>query len=74
MTPITEVIQQLGLQSNITQSIITAIQTGIGQLISYVASSVINMVSSIPGIAAQMLILIFSIFMLPEMDIKLFSI
>ena len=62
MTPITEAIEHLGLPGNITQSIITAIQSGIAQLISYVASSVINIVSSIPGIAAQMLILIFSIF------------
>ena len=62
MTPISDAVQHLGLPGNITQSIITTIQTGISQLISYIASSVVGLVSSIPSLAAQILILIFSIF------------
>jgi predicted PurR-regulated permease PerM len=62
VTPVSDAVQTLGLPGNITQSIITAINTAIKQFISYMASSLIAMISSIPGFAAQMLILIFSIF------------
>ena len=62
MAPITEAIQHLGLPGNVTQSLITAVQSGIIQFISYLANSVVSIISSIPSIAAQMLILIFSVF------------
>jgi predicted PurR-regulated permease PerM len=62
MTPISDAIQNLGLPGNVTQTLISAVQTGITQLISYVANSFVSLVSSIPSLAAQMLILIFTIF------------
>ena len=62
MTPISDAIQNLGLPGNVTQTIISAVQTGITQLISYVANSFVSLVSSIPSLAAQLLILIFTIF------------
>jgi predicted PurR-regulated permease PerM len=62
MTPISDAIQNLGLPGNVTQTLISAVQTGITQLISYVANSFVALVSSIPSLAAQMLILIFTIF------------
>lgn len=62
MTPSIDAVQHLGLPSNISQSIITTIQSGISQSISYIANSIIGIVSSIPALAAQMLILIISIF------------
>lgn len=62
MTPVSDAVQHLGLPGSISQSIITTIQSGIAQLISYIASSIVGLVSSIPSLAAQMLILIFSIF------------
>ncbi|MFY9639116.1 MAG: AI-2E family transporter [Methanobacterium sp.] len=61
-TPINLALQNLGLPSNITQSLTTAIQTGITQSISYISKIIVDLVSSIPGLAAQMLILIFSVF------------
>ncbi len=61
-TPINLALQNLGLPSNITQSLTTAIQTGITQSISYIAKIIVDLVSSIPGLAAEMLILIFSVF------------
>jgi len=62
MTPISDAIQHLGLPGNVTQTLVSAIQTGITQLISYVANTFIALISSIPSLAAQMLILIFTIF------------
>ena len=62
ITVINQAVNNLNLPSNLTQSIITAIQSGIKEFISFVASSVIAMISSIPSFAAQMLILIFSVF------------
>ena len=62
MTQINDAVQKLNLPSNISQSLVNAINTGITQFISYIASSVVALASSIPGLAAQMLILIFSIF------------
>jgi predicted PurR-regulated permease PerM len=62
MAPISDAIQKLGLPGNVTQTLISAIQTGITQLISYLANSFVGLVSSIPALAAQMLILIFTIF------------
>ena len=61
-TPINLALQNLGLPSDITQSLTTAIQTGITQSISYIAKIIVDLVSSIPGLAAEMLILIFSVF------------
>ena len=61
-TPINLALQNLGLPSNITQSLATAIQTGITQSISYIASTIVGLISSVPGLAAEMLILIFSVF------------
>ena len=61
-TPINQALLHLGLPSNITQSLTTTIQHGITQSISYIARTIADLISSIPGLAAQMLILIFSIF------------
>lgn len=55
-------MQNLALPGNISQSLGVAIKSGITQFISYTASSVIFLLSSIPVIAAQLLILIFSVF------------
>jgi predicted PurR-regulated permease PerM len=60
--PVNEAIQHLGLPANVTQTLITAIQTGLKQAISYIASSIVGLISSIPALAAEILILIFSIF------------
>ncbi|HMK54360.1 MAG TPA: AI-2E family transporter, partial [Methanobacteriaceae archaeon] len=60
--PINNAVENLGLPSTISQSIVTAIQSGITQFISYMASSLVVLVSSIPALAAQILILIFSVF------------
>ncbi|OPX59497.1 MAG: putative inner membrane protein [Methanobacterium sp. PtaB.Bin024] len=62
MAQINDAVQNLDLPSNISQNITDTIKSGISQFISYTASSVVNLVSSIPGIAAQILILIFSVF------------
>lgn len=62
MTPVIDAVQNLGLPGNITESIITAINAGVSQFISYIASATVTLLSSIPSLAAQMLILIFSIF------------
>lgn len=62
MSSINNAVQNLGLPSNISATLLDTIKTGITQFLSYIASSAIAMVSSIPGLAAQMLILIFSIF------------
>ncbi|MGZ7069025.1 MAG: AI-2E family transporter, partial [Methanobacterium sp.] len=62
MTQINEAVQNIGLPANISQGIADAIKSGITLFISFIASSAIALVSSIPGLAAQMLILIFSIF------------
>ena len=61
-TSINQALLHLGLPSNITQSLATTIQTGITQSISYISKIIVGLISSIPGLAAQMLILIFSIF------------
>ncbi|HML04598.1 MAG TPA: AI-2E family transporter [Methanobacterium sp.] len=62
MTQINEAVNNLGLSPNISQSIADLIKSGITQFISYIAHSAVALVSSIPGLAAQMLILIFSVF------------
>lgn len=62
MTQINEAVQNLGLSPNVSQSIADLIKTGITQFITYVAQLTITFISSIPGFAAQMLILIFSVF------------
>jgi predicted PurR-regulated permease PerM len=62
MTQINEAVQNLNLPASISQSVAELIKSGITQFISYIASSTIALVSSIPGLAAQMLILIFSVF------------
>jgi len=62
MTSINNAVQNLGLPSNISAALLETIKTGITQFLSYIASSAMAMVSSIPGLVAQMLILIFSIF------------
>lgn len=62
MTQINEAVQNLNLPSNVSQSLADTIKSGITQFISYLASLTLAFVSSIPGLAAQMLILIFSIF------------
>ncbi len=62
MTQINDAIQNLGLPGNISQGINETIKSGISQFISYIAKSAVNLVTSIPAIAAQLLILIFSVF------------
>ncbi|BDZ70623.1 AI-2E family transporter [Methanobacterium petrolearium] len=62
MAQINDAVQNLDLPNNISVNITDTIKSGISQFISYTASSVVNLVSSIPGIAAQILILIFSMF------------
>ena len=59
---ITDAVQNLGLPGNISQGIDEAIKSGITQFISYIAKLAVDLVSSLPGIAAQLLILIFSVF------------
>jgi len=55
-------VEKLGLSPAITQNIVDAIKSGILQLLSAITNSLITMVSSIPALAAQILILVFSIF------------
>ncbi len=62
MTQINDAVQNLNLPGNISQSLADLIKSGITQFISYIANSLIALVSSIPGLAAQMLILIFALF------------
>ena len=62
MTPISDAAKNLGLSTSITQTIVTTVQSGITQFVSYLAKAAVGLISSIPGLAAQMLILIFSIF------------
>ena len=59
---ITDAVQNLGLPDNISQTVDETIKSGITQFISYIAKLAVDLVSSIPAIAAQLLILIFSIF------------
>ena len=60
LAQINQAVLHLGLPSGISQSVSDAIRLGITQFISFIARSAIVLVSSIPGLAAQMLILIFS--------------
>jgi predicted PurR-regulated permease PerM len=62
LNPLNDALKNLGLSPSLTQTVTTTIQSGISQFISYLAKAAIGLVSSIPGLAAQMLILIFSIF------------
>lgn len=62
MSQINPAVQNIGLPADISQNLADTIKTGITQFISYIAHSTVALVSSIPGLAAQMLILIFSIF------------
>ncbi len=59
---ISDAVQKLGFSATVSQGIADAIRSGITQLLSAITNSLINMVSSIPALAAQVLILIFSIF------------
>lgn len=62
MTQINETVQNLGFPSNISQNVADTIKSGITQFISYIATLTVSLVSSIPALAAQLLILIFSVF------------
>jgi predicted PurR-regulated permease PerM len=62
MSQLNSSIQNLALPGNISLSLTDTIKTEITQFISYTASSVITLISSIPLLAAQVLILIFSVF------------
>ena len=62
MTQINDAVQNLGLPGNFSQGFDETIKSGITQFISYLAKLIVNFVSSIPALAAQLLILIFSIF------------
>lgn len=55
-------IQNLGLPPNVTQSIIDAVQSWIAQSISTLANYALSLIKSIPLVAAQLLILIFTTF------------
>lgn len=61
-TQLSQAIQNLGFSPNVTQNIVDAIKSWIAQSISYIAGYTISIISSIPALAAQVLILIFSIF------------
>ncbi|OPY28206.1 MAG: putative inner membrane protein [Methanobacterium sp. PtaU1.Bin242] len=61
-TQLNQAIKNLGLAPNITQTMVDTIKSWITQSISTVASYTISIISSIPGLAAQLLILIFSTF------------
>lgn len=62
MTQINDAVQNLNFPANVSQNITETIKSGITQFISYIAGSTIALIGSIPGLAAQMLILIFSVF------------
>lgn len=62
LNSINDAVQNLGLSSSVSENIADAIKSGILQLLSAITNSIIAMVSSIPALAAQILILIFSIF------------
>lgn len=62
MTQINEMVQNLGFPANISQSVTDTVKSGIAQFISYIAGLTVSLVSSIPALAAQILILIFSVF------------
>jgi len=62
MAQINDAMHHLNLPSNMAQSIADTIKSGVAQFISYVASLLVALLSSFPVIAAQILILIFSIF------------
>ncbi|MGB9936650.1 MAG: AI-2E family transporter [Methanobacterium sp.] len=62
LAQINDAMQNIGLPSNVSQSIADTIKSGITQFISYLANAAIAIVSSIPALAAQILILIFSVF------------
>jgi predicted PurR-regulated permease PerM len=62
MTQINNIVQNLDIPSNVSQSVADIIKSGITQFISYLASSAIALVSSIPALAAQVLILVFATF------------
>lgn len=57
-----QAIQNLGLPPSVTQSIIDAVKSWIVQSISSLASYAISLIKSIPLVAAQLLILIFTTF------------
>ena len=62
LNSINDTVQNLGLSPSVSGNIADAIKSGILQLLSAITNSIIAMVSSIPALAAQILILIFSIF------------
>ena len=62
MSQLNSSIQNLALPGTISQGLAETIKTGITQFISYAASSVITLISSIPLVATQLPILIFSVF------------
>jgi predicted PurR-regulated permease PerM len=61
-TQLSQAIQNLGFSTDVTQSIVDSIKSWIAQSISYIAGYTISLISSIPALAAQILILIFSVF------------
>lgn len=62
MVFINQTVNNLNIPSNITDSLINTIQSGIKEFITFIAGSIVTMISSIPSFAAEMLILIFSVF------------
>ena len=62
MVFINQTVNNLNIPGNITDSLINTVQSGIKEFISFIAGSVVIMISSIPSFAAEMLILIFSVF------------
>jgi len=62
MTQINETVQNLGFPASISQRTADMIKSVITQFISYIAGLTVSLVSSIPALAAQLLILIFSVF------------
>ncbi|AUB54987.1 hypothetical protein BK008_06785 [Methanobacterium sp. MZ-A1] len=62
LNSINDAVQNLGLSPSVSGNIADAIKSGILQLLSAITNSIITIASSIPALAAQILILIFSIF------------
>jgi len=73
MVFINQTVNNLNIPGNITDSLINTVQSGIKEFISFIAGTVVIMISSIPSFAAEMLILIFSVFYFARDEDKIIS-
>jgi predicted PurR-regulated permease PerM len=55
-------MHNMGMSDNMSSNIISYLQSAVQQFISYVARFIIGLLASLPGVAAQILILIFATF------------